>query len=198
MQTKDHKMLAEFLIHGMKYYIPPFYIKAFLLGSVEPDINKFTYLHGLIRGEKFHGHNYENIMPVMKKLFYSIEKKQNLGIREYYHLGKLMHYIADAFTFPHNRMFKGNLRDHWEYEEELHQKFNCLLPKRKIERKFTTSCDFRCIEILHEEYLQNACTYEDDCKYILNATEMIFLEVTQKYPQRNCMKVGTYRENYIV
>lgn len=25
-----------------------------------------------------------------------------------------------------------------------------------------------------------------------------FLEVTQKYPQRNCMKVGSYRENYIV
>ena len=40
-----------------------------------------------------------------------------------YLLGKLIHYIADAFTFPHNNVFKGNLVQHCKYENKLHQAY---------------------------------------------------------------------------
>ena len=69
MQTKDHRILAEFLIAETKIDIPYLCKKAFILGSIEPDINPFTYLHGLTCGVRFHGHNYENVLSAMKKLF---------------------------------------------------------------------------------------------------------------------------------
>ena len=115
MQTRDHKVLAEFLVSKMGQELSVIYIKAFILGNIEPDKNLFTYLHGWVRGVKFHGHNYENILPVMDKLFGSLRGKRHWGVSEYYHFGKLMHYIADAFTLPHNGIFKGNLREHCRY-----------------------------------------------------------------------------------
>lgn len=130
MQTRDHKMLAEFLLSEMAWDIPKVYVKVFILGNIEPDKNPFTYLHGMVRGQKFRGHNYENILPVMKKLFYSLRRKKDWGIREYYHLGKLTHYLADAFTFPHNRAFEGSLKEHCKYEKELHERFINMLHKR--------------------------------------------------------------------
>lgn len=92
MRTRDHKMPAEFLASEMKRSISNIYIKAFVLGNIEPDFNPFTYLHGWFLGRKLHGHNYENILPVMKKMFCSLQKKECFGIQEYYRLGKLIHY----------------------------------------------------------------------------------------------------------
>ena len=33
--------------------------------------------------------------------------------------GEIMHYIADYFTFPHNKTFDGSLRQHNTYEKHL-------------------------------------------------------------------------------
>ncbi len=109
MQLRDHRILAVFLIDKMGRSMSFFYRRMFILGSLEPDRKPFTYLHGITKGEKFHGHNYENILPVMRKLFESPQSKDKLGIRDYYRLGKLTHYVADAFTYPHNRIFQGSL-----------------------------------------------------------------------------------------
>lgn len=54
----------------------------------------------MLKGKKFHGHDYENILPVIKKIFNSTQEKRNGESWEYYHFGKLMHYTADVFTFP--------------------------------------------------------------------------------------------------
>lgn len=129
MQTKDHRKLAELLAAEMGENVPYCYKRAFILGNIEPDINLFTYLHGLAWGEKLHGHNYENILQVMRRLFDSVQRQEKIGIRRYYHLGKLTHYVTDAFTFPHNRVFHGNLREHCRYESELHENFSNILGK---------------------------------------------------------------------
>ena len=34
-------------------------------------------------------------------------------------VGEVVHYIADYFTFPHNEIYPGNLKDHCMYEKEL-------------------------------------------------------------------------------
>ena len=103
MQTRDHKKLAEMFASEMsRKRIPYICKKAFIYGNIEPDKNPFTYLHGMLKGKKFHGHDYENILPVIKKIFNSTQEKKKWGVREYYHFGKLMHYTADVFTFPHN------------------------------------------------------------------------------------------------
>lgn len=175
MQTRDHKMLAQLLVSEMEQELSTICLKAFIWGNIEPDKNLFTYLHGLIRGVKFHGHNYENILPVMEKLFDSLHGKRHWGVREYYHFGKLLHYVADAFTFPHNRIFKGNIREHCRYEEELHKRFLYMLqePQKQLIQKRERYSDLDCIKNLHEEYLQQAGKYEIDCKYILKAAVML-------------------------
>lgn len=179
MQTRDHKMLAECLAAEMGNHIPCLCRKAFIFGCIEPDINPFTYLHGLTRGQKFHGHNYKNILSVMRKLFDSMQQKESFGFRDYYHLGKLTHYVADAFTFPHNEEFYGNLIKHCRYEEALHDQFrnvlqrNILQRQKNVERYKKTIDSFDYIEDLHKEYLTEAGTYDIDCRYILRASAML-------------------------
>ncbi len=189
MRMKDHKMLAEFLASEIEGSISNIYVKAFVLGNIEPDCNPFTYLHGWLLGRKLHGHNYENILPVMRKMFCSLQKKECFGIQEYYHLGKLIHYVADAFTFPHNQVFEGNLRTHCEYERNLHKKFECMLKKQKnIFQTETLIQGFHNIEILHEKYMHEAGTREGDCKYIMQATRQVFRAEYQNVHYRETIK----------
>ena len=174
MRMRDHKMLAKFLASGMEEDISNISIKAFILGNIEPDFIPFTYLRGWLFGRKLHGHNYENSLPVMRKLFCSLQRKEHFGIREYYHLGKLTHYVADAFTFPHNQVFQGSLAAHCSYERELHEKFESMLQKPK--NAFQTEAligSFRNIEILHEKYMHEVGTCECDCRYIMQATRQV-------------------------
>lgn len=174
MQARDHKKLAEMFAVEMSGNIPYIYVKMFIFGNVEPDKNLFTYLHGMMKGKKFHGHNYENILPVIKKLFYSLQEKRNWGIREYYHFGKLMHYTADAFTFPHNSFFHGNIKEHCKYEQELHKWFQSEMKRQEKNRRKGTIFSGAYIEDLHEEYSKQAGSCENDCRYICIATEMLF------------------------
>lgn len=181
MQTRDHRKLAELLVAEMGENIPYYYKKVFILGSIEPDINPFTYLHGLAWGEKLHGHNYENILLVMRRLFDSVQRQERFGIRRYYHLGKLTHYVADAFTFPHNRKFCGSLKEHRRYEKILHSQFSDVLQKQMGIREGSKGLhSFRRIEVLHKEYLEKAGTYDIDCRYILQAVVMLLRNEIQK------------------
>lgn len=38
---------------------------------------------------------------------------------QYYTLGKLTHYLADAFTYPHNENYPESLIAHRQYEDDL-------------------------------------------------------------------------------
>lgn len=41
MQTRDHKVLAEFLVSEIEQELSAIYMKAFILGNIEPDKNLF-------------------------------------------------------------------------------------------------------------------------------------------------------------
>ena len=182
MQTRDHKILAKFWAAEMGE-IPCLYKRAFIIGNIEPDWNPFTYLHGMTQGERFHGHNYENILQVMRKLFNSVQKRELPGIRNYYRLGKLTHYVADAFTYPYNQVFAGSLREHCRYESVLHEKIGDALQKQKnMERNRDSAANFQWIETLHGNYLKEAGSYDIDCRYILKATAMLLKE--ERYSAR--------------
>lgn len=196
MQTRDHKILGKFLLTKMGLNIPCLYQKAFILGSIEPDKNQFTYLYGLTCGMKFHGHNYENVLSAMKNLFNSIQKQKHFEVLRYYYLGKLTHYVADAFTFPHNRIFPGNLKEHCRYEKMLHENFNNALQKQELTGIKAKSMDsFYYIEILHKEYLKEAGSCEIDCKYILQAVTMLLCSEVQRVWQIDlCGQIGKLGE----
>lgn len=175
MRTVDHKKLAGLLAAEMKGNAPAIYIKAFVFGNIEPDCNRLTYLHGWFCGTKLHGHNYENILPVMKKLYCQLQGKNHFGLMEYYRLGKLMHYVADAFTFPHNQAFEGTLAAHCTYERKLHKSFESMLSDSTgMFLPEAMNCDFNNIQELHDEYMREAGAGETDLKYIMQATMQIF------------------------
>ncbi len=194
MQTIDHRILAEFLETRFDKNVPDIFRKAFIFGAMEPDLNFFTYFHGWKRGMKMHGHNYENILPVMKSMFLSFENKTGMGIWDYYRLGKLTHYVADSFTYPHNENFTGNLSGHCDYETELHRSFARMMfenPGEKLlksdhntgetvsadDRSMENVCsieDFSDIEKMHDLYMQENGTVECDMVYIFQAVNLVF------------------------
>ncbi len=62
MQASSHYELACcFLPYFPGWSLPERF--AFLFGSVEPDINCLTYLHGIPAGDGLRGHNYAQVLP---------------------------------------------------------------------------------------------------------------------------------------
>ena len=88
-----------------------------------------------------------------------------------YRLGKLMHYIADSFTFPHNRIFSGTLREHMLYEDGLEEVLRKslkegLIPLQQDEK----SPDCTYIRRKHNEYIKTVNSMETDAFYIVSVS----------------------------
>ena len=120
MKTKDHKIMAKHLLNCADIYIAKSLKAAFILGNIEPDRNPFTYLRGSIKNQMLRGHNFDNSYESIVKLVRRIQLHGCTRMRDFYLLGKLTHYVADAFTFPHNKEFTGGLLEHCNYESTLH------------------------------------------------------------------------------
>lgn len=54
-------------------------------------------------------------------------------------LGQISHYLADYFTYPHNKIYPGSLKDHCSYEEKL---------KRDLRRYIRTDAANRIKQII--------------------------------------------------
>lgn len=124
MRTIDHLFLGKYLANRYMDCESEVNRRAFVIGNILPDINFMTYFRGFLSKGELRGHNYEQIKPVISKLFKSLGRRnKKYGLYDYLRLGKLMHYVADAFTYPHNECFKGTLKAHIDYEESLHTAF---------------------------------------------------------------------------
>ena len=123
MQTKDHLALGHFLLRttadiGLHRNAGPI-----LLGCMEPDYNLATYLRGLKDHRAFHGHHAENSFSHIAACIRSVEKRGLCSRWDCFRLGAMLHYVADAFTWPHNTFWTGGLVQHAAYERELHKAF---------------------------------------------------------------------------
>lgn len=171
MKNIDHRMLGRVLMEYGEEHTPYLCRKAFILGSIEPDKNPLTYLHWQKRGKMLYGHNYENVMPSIQKLYDKLKQGGYSEVKHFYLMGKLAHYTADIFTFPHNKGFTGSIREHGMYEMELHrcmkEAFRDFAGHGKIDIK-----DMDTLEKLHKEYALQAGTCERDCRYIMQAVQL--------------------------
>lgn len=172
METKNHLALAQYLIATTDNPDLKKWKKAFLLGNVMPDINVFTYLHG--------GHTFTKFFVLQEKLWPLMEKSQ-WNMSDVYQLGIMTHYIADGFTFPHNRQFQGTLTEHYRYEKQLEEVFTAYL-KNSVQ-KLSDHCRTRkdqlvsYIETKHQEYLKRHTSWWDDCDYILSICTDLLLSL---------------------
>ena len=129
MTTKSHYYFGAYLLSSGLNGINKLEKASFLYGCMEPDFNPGTYLKGSVHVQKLRGHNFQNMLPCIEKLFEKIEHHKPFGILYFYRLGKLTHYLIDAFTYPHNSIFCGSIKDHILYEAKLQELFICSLKK---------------------------------------------------------------------
>ena len=169
MRKKSHMELGNYLIRQYLSGLPGSHKTAFLFGCIQPDKNPITYLKGSIRYQWFRGHNYPNTHRFMKRISRRLEQKGRLHIWDYYTLGKLIHYTADAFTAPHNVSYKKSLSDHRLYEASLQAYFLPYLQR-------CPRLDIRIVpnimeEIInrHNDYRSHASAIENDARFALEA-----------------------------
>lgn len=181
MKTIDHMILGKCLVDKHLRNAKRKQQKAFLMGCIVPDINPFTYLKGSIKYQKFQGHNYPNSKKAIKRYMDMLSFSQFYSCKDYYRLGKLIHYIADAFTFPHNMQFQDTLKMHVAYEEELHTAFVNIRMMGNFQEDITETYNkhdlFEYFIKTHQEYLKNRSSMQDDLHYITKMLETIVANI---------------------
>ena len=169
MRGKSHLCLGKYLAHKYMNNIPKPYVRAFLIGCLEPDRNPATYLKGSIRYQWLRGHNFHNARRYMRKISHRLECKEHWNLLDYYTLGKLIHYTTDAFTFAHNDTFPANLSAHREYETALQRYFLAYLQEDPQIDPHTAHSIMDAIYSYHFRYEDQQADIHCDTTFALNA-----------------------------
>ena len=173
MRGKSHRCLGQYLVEKYMSHAPKRYIRAFLIGCIEPDRNPVTYLKGSIRCQWLRGHNYENARRYMRRLSERLERKERLFLIDYYALGKLIHYTVDAFTYAHNQDFPEDLREHRAYEKALQDYFLAFL------HGDPPPCSGRCPGVMetiqenHRRYMRRPGSILTDARYAFTVSCLV-------------------------
>ena len=174
MQKRSHKLLASALLRSRQGFGARRFELAFLFGSFQPDCNPLTYLKGSLHGRKFQGHCYPNSRRYVDTCIRRLQGRKRWTMWQYYTLGKLTHYLADAFTYPHNDGFPHGALDHHRYETDLRLYLAGYLPQRRLEQGEPCRDLPEELEALHRRYLAGGeAGVRQDVRYILEATSLL-------------------------
>lgn len=169
MRGLSHQCLGRYLAGHFLSDIPDRYVRAFLLGCIEPDRNPATYLKGSLRCQWLRGHNYLNARRFMKRISRRLERKNAWNLFDYYTLGKLIHYTADAFTYAHNADFPADLSSHMEYEASLQEHFLSYMAEEPQINIVLAENIIHTIYRYHREYEQTEHSVRKDSRFALAA-----------------------------
>lgn len=175
MRKKSHISLARYIAQDMDFPTMNHHRKAFYLGSILPDC-KPSFLT--------QRHEFGGTFDMVRERICNLSQDSDLMLdngRVYMRrLGEIIHYIADYFTFPHNKIYDGNLKDHCIYEKELkfrlreYVKSGEAFRVRIDTKKFETAeavCTF--IKKAHENYLKIEHGVKEDCEYIVRVCHQV-------------------------
>lgn len=173
MQKRSHKLLAKTLLAQHGGFGSQYRDLAFLFGSFQPDCNPLSYLKGSLRGRRFHGHDFSNSRRFIYCRIHRLQRRKCWHIWQYYTLGKLTHYLADAFTYAHSQQFPSHPHLHHQYESQLRHHLTAYLANYAI-RQNTQCRNIPCtLDRLHRKYLLSSATPLTDVQYILQAAELL-------------------------
>ena len=164
MRPQCHLALGKYLVRQYLPHFPKHLSTLFLLGCVQPDKNPTTYFKGSLRSQLLRGHNWDNARIYMQKLCTRLEKQPLATPAGAYMLGKLMHYLADAFTYVHNAPFC-TLPDHRAYEARLEAAFLPFMDSPAACPLPDAVCVYDAITAAHREYLPIAGNVRTDAVY---------------------------------
>lgn len=173
MQKRSHKLLASTLLESEHGFSARRFELAFLFGSFQPDCNPLSYLKGSIRAHTFRGHNYTNSQRYITSRILRLQRRDRWTMWQYYTLGKLTHYLADAFTYPHNENYEDSMLCHHQYETDLRAYLESYLTNRTLRQKQARQDLADAIEALHQQYMESVADMRRDVQYILEATALL-------------------------
>lgn len=173
MRKKSHISLAKYMVESLNDEGLRKHKLSFYLGSILPDIKpSFLYKRHEIKGT----------FPAIRKHIARLSEGQKViernGRKYYMDLGQISHYLADYFTFPHNEVYEGSLKEHCSYEEKLKHDLRSYIRSKGAERILDAGlcfhnaealCDF--IQTVHDEYIGRKHDVEDDIRHIVDVNQ---------------------------
>ena len=181
MRKKSHISLARYIVNSLDDKELKKHRFSFYIGSVLPDIKpSFIYKRHEINGT----------FPYVKKHIARLsegQKVMNKKNRKYYRdLGQVSHYLADYFTFPHNKNFTGNLYEHNKYEKHLKNHLKRYIESGAADRMVILPVNFGSFRELveyignaHERYLLKERNIAEDVQYILRICSQVIHGILQ-------------------
>lgn len=174
MRKKSHISLAKYMVDSLGDEELKKHKLSFYIGSILPDIKpSFLYKKHEMTG------TFPSIKRHIKRLSEGEKVVEKAGRKYYMDLGQISHYLADYFTFPHNKIYPGGLKEHCSYEEKLKKDLRSfiksgeakkvtLLSKAGQEQQFHNAealCEY--IQRAHDDYLARKHGVEDDIRHIV-------------------------------
>jgi len=195
MRKKSHISLAKFLMNNMKVEDLNEHKKAFYIGSILPDCRPsfLTRKHSIDA-------TFPILIEEIKKITVDYDMEQ--GITGYYcrHLGVITHYLADYFTFPHNSIFQGTIKEHCVYEKKLKFTFKSYVQEEDTQRDREQKSTFHSIDEIirfivktHREYLKTLKVVKEDCQFIVDLVYKVVDAILQIF-ELNMMKLNMKNE----
>ena len=181
MRKKSHILLGRYLADQMsEVYSLQQHRKAFCLGNIMPDLR----LSFLTTRHEFFG-TFNQLQNKMKELVERNPEEENARVY-WRRFGEVMHYMADYFTFPHNRTYKGSLAEHNSYEAELKNRLKECILSGRADRQLEEAKHFDSFEELveyirerHAYYLESPRCIADDIRFILSVCYQVIQGIFQ-------------------
>lgn len=166
MRKKSHISLARYIVRNVEDENLKKHKLSFYLGSILPDIKpSFLYKRHEITG------TYPKLQKEIKKLAEGKKHKGKSGTAYFRDLGQVSHYLADYFTFPHNKIFDGGLKEHCSYEEKLKKDLKSYLKSGETAHKKgefkTPEALIHFIQNTHDEYIEKKHDVDGDIHHIV-------------------------------
>ncbi len=175
MRKKSHISLSLYLVNEVDSPLLDAHKKAFILGSVLPDCKPsfVTTKHNIEE-------TFDKVSKYISDLTEDAGNYKRISTAYCRRLGEVTHYLADYFTFPHNHIFEGNMREHCKYEKYLKHAMKAYVHSDAVElnrhaaQQFHTPQDLLDYVLqMHQIYLKSEKTVESDCRYIVSLCHVI-------------------------
>ena len=127
VRKKSHILLARYLADQMPANESlQSHRKAFCLGNILPDIQPSF----VTKRHEYFG-TFDEVQGKIRRL---VQSGAGYNDRVFWRRsGEVMHYIADYFTFPHNKTFDGTLYQHNTYEKHLKNELKAFVLEGKAD-----------------------------------------------------------------
>lgn len=180
MRKKSHISLAQYMVENLNDADLKNHKFSFYMGSILPDIKpSFIYKR----------HEIDATFPAIRRHIKRLSEGQKViekkGWKYYMDLGQISHYLADYFTFPHNKIYPGGIKEHCSYEEKLKKDLRRFIKSGEAGRNYgkmtagqgdcfrsaEALCDF--IQKAHDDYIVRKHNVEDDIHHIITVNQKV-------------------------